>query len=616
MKNRTPLSTQPAAFQATPTLIPQQPASCRLTRYSCTALLALFFFSCQRELTQTTVPAANAGQHVTSASPATPAEKFVGIDTFQLPLATRIALAAQQHPGIDSKMQDKLKRFYTAHAFKTKWLEENTPGVLYHAFVQHLKHADHYGLNPADYNIEQLEEKLAQVYNAKPVATQAVIDLDLQVTGMFFIFAKHLRDGRITGTGHAKNVWIQEKRKDSHADVAALEQITNASQLSEAIDRLQPAHEQYAKLKKALDFYRSLEQSTPSSALIRASQKIKPEERHNAIPLIREKLSATDGIVYAAVLDSRTGLADSLLYDFGLVAAVKVFQQRHGLTPDGVIGEKTVKFLNQSFKEKADLIALNMERMRWLPKNYSDRSIIVNIPDYKLTIRENNQQTLEMKVIVGATGTPSPVFHDTLEHVVFSPTWTVPPSIVKEEILPRLRKDSTYYAQKNFSFFKHGVEIDPATESWDSVFSVSHYRVVQNPGPDNSLGLVKFIMPNSMNVYLHDTPDHTLFLKNYRALSHGCIRLDDPARFAEYLLRNQHGWDLQTINKAMHSGKATKVLLKNSYAVHLEYQTVWVDENGQVHFREDIYGHDKQQLLQLRQPKKGLTAAGVVAKNF
>jgi murein L,D-transpeptidase YcbB/YkuD len=615
MNTRTPLSAQPISSQAIPALVPPQPATRLLARYSCAAILAFFFFSCQRELTQPTVPTSTS-QHVTSLSPEVPVEKFIRIDTFQLPLANRIALAAQQHPVIDSKIQDKLKRFYVNHSFQTKWLEENTPGALYHTFIQHLKHADHYGLNPANYDIEQLEEKLAQVYEMKPVAAQAVIDLDLQITGMFFAFAKHLSDGRITGTGHSKNVWIQEKRKDSHADVAVLEQITNTLQLSEAIDRLQPAHEQYVKLKKALDLYRSLEESTPSSALIRANQKIKPEERHSAIPLIRKKLSATDGIVYAAALNSQTGLADSLLYDFGLAAAVKVFQQRHGLASDGVIGEKTIKFLNQSFKEKAELIALNMERMRWLPKNYSDRAVIVNIPDYKLTIRENNQQTLEMKVIVGATGTPSPVFHDTLEHVVFSPTWTVPPSIIKEEILPRLKKDSTYYAQKNFSFYKSGVEIDPATESWDSVFSVSQYRVVQKPGPDNSLGLVKFIMPNNMNVYLHDTPDHTLFQKNYRALSHGCIRLDDPARFAEYLLRHQQGWDLQTISKAMNSGKATKVQLKNSYAVHLEYHTVWVDENGQVNFREDIYGYDKQQLLQLRRTEKGLKATAVVAKNF
>jgi murein L,D-transpeptidase YcbB/YkuD len=173
---------------------------------------------------------------------------------------------------------------------------------------------------------------------------------------------------------------------------------------------------------------------------------------------------------------------------------------------------------------------------------------------------------------------------------------------VKEEFLPRLKKNKTYYAtRKNFSFYKKGAEIDPSTEPWDSVVNVHEYRIVQKPGYDNALGLVKFVMPNNMNIYLHDTPDHKLFSYRYRALSHGCIRLDDPAKFAAYLLEEEKDWDLVTIKQAMTSNKSTKVVLKKKYPVHLEYRTVWVDDNGDLHFGEDIYGHDKRQLERLRQ---------------
>jgi murein L,D-transpeptidase YcbB/YkuD len=243
-----------------------------------------------------------------------------------------------------------------------------------------------------------------------------------------------------------------------------------------------------------------------------------------------------------------------------------------------------------------------MERMRWLAAADAAQCIRVNIPEYKLRIYEQGKQNLEMDVIVGAVSSATPVFTDTLEYAVFSPTWTVPPSLVKGEFLPRLRNNNLYYAaRKDFTFYKNGVEIDPSPERWDSALNVHQYRIVQKPGPNNALGLAKFIMPNGMNIYLHDTPDHKLFLENYRALSHGCIRLSDPAKFAGYLLQEEAKWDLTNIKRAMTSGNPTKIPLRKKYQVQLEYNTVWVDDKGNLNFREDIYGHDKRQLQRLNQ---------------
>ncbi len=297
-------------------------------------------------------------------------------------------------------------------------------------------------------------------------------------------------------------------------------------------------------------------------------------------------------------------MKDSLRYDEALVSAVKWFQLRHGLEPDGIIGAGTLKFINQSFKEKADIIALNLERMRWLPESFGDNYIRVNLPEYKMRVFEDQKFALEMKVIVGAVDTPTPVFGDTLQHIVFSPTWSVPTSIIKNEIIPRLQRDSSYYSSKNYVFYKGGVQIDPTLELWDQDINPYSLSVVQQPGPDNSLGLVKFGMRNKMSIYLHDTPSQRLFNKSYRALSHGCVRLDEPAELAAFLLKDQRGWSEEAVQKAMHRETSTTMFIKKSYRVQLDYFTAWVDENGQVNFREDIYGHDKYQLAQLNKKKE------------
>ncbi len=258
--------------------------------------------------------------------------------------------------------------------------------------------------------------------------------------------------------------------------------------------------------------------------------------------MIRKKLFLTDLTPYALPTDTLTGATDSLYYDALLAEGVKKFQARHGLTPDGVIGDRTLKFLDQSIQAKAAVIAINMERLRWMPRMEDDHYIEVNIPEYMLRAYDNKKEGMSMKVIVGAVDKPTPVFTELLEHLIFSPTWTVPTSIIKEEIIPRLQRDSAYYSGKNYQFYRNNAEIDPSAENWKTEVNPYAYRIVQMPGADNSLGKVKFVMPNSMNVYLHDTPNHRLFAKDYRALSHGCIRLSDPSAFAAYLLKDQRGW--------------------------------------------------------------------------
>lgn len=498
-------------------------------------------------------------------------------------------------PYFRSLIQEKVRSFYSLNKFQTKWLEKNTTNYHYQAVMDVIQTSFAYGLRPSDYNIEKIQEQVARLYSTAEVQETALYNLDVQITGMYFLFTSHLTEGRIKTPGGGGKIWIRTKDQ-TYDDVSLLVAAADEKTLVAALNSLQPQHEQYLKLQAALKQYREYVDADREQTAITlgSKEKIEPNAVHRSIPAIRKKLSVTD-----LKLDSV--MTDSTRYDEALVGAVKWFQQRHGLEPDGIIGAATVKFLNQTFAHKVSLIELNLERLRWESgENYGDHYISVNIPEYKLRVIEDNKSQLEMKVIVGAEATATPVFKDTLRYVVFSPTWAVPNSIIRDEIIPKLKRDSAAYSGKNYSFYKNGTVIDPSTETWTDDVNSYAYNIVQQPGRDNALGLVKFVMPNKMSIYLHDTPNHRLFSKSYRALSHGCVRLDDPDKLAAFLLKDYRGWNIEAVEKAMHSNKTQTVSLKRPYPVHLEYRTVWVDENGLVNFRDDIYGHDKRQLAMLK----------------
>jgi len=523
------------------------------------------------------------------------------IDTAVRTLNQRTSPSLTKDPNYQT-VKTKVQRFYLANAFQTKWLFDQAPSTLYGSWNDALRNAGNYGLRASDYDIDQIEERVARLYKTTPISLNDAANLDVHITEMYFLFTTHLLEGKVKNTANKNSVWIRDNtRNNQMQDVSLLVEVYKPEQLLSGIEKLQPLAEQYQKLQLALQHYRELQKNTVANfSPIVIAGKIKPNEKNVFVPLIRKRLSVHDLKVYPMVVDSVTGMRDSTQYDPALVDGIKIFQARHGLEPDGIIGEKTMKFLNQSFQEKADIIALNMERLRWSTKPRTGNYIVVNVPEYKLRAYENESLRLEMKVIVGLPSKPTPIFTDELNHIVFSPTWTVPVSIIKEEIIPKLKENPEYYAQKNYAFYKNETEINPISETWaDEKVNPRSYRIVQKPGPDNSLGRIKFVLTNDMSVYLHDTPNHKLFSKDYRALSHGCIRLNEPLRFAEYLLRDQRGWTMERIRKTIDENNTAAIHPKQHYDVYVEYRTAWVDENGEVNFREDIYGHDKIQLQQL-----------------
>jgi murein L,D-transpeptidase YcbB/YkuD len=258
---------------------------------------------------------------------------------------------------------------------------------------------------------------------------------------------------------------------------------------------------------------------------------------------------------------------------------------------------------NAAVEKQVRQIQLNLERWRWLPRDLGDRYILVNVPDFELEVHDAGQVPLSMKVVVGSKTTPTPILSDTMTHVVFSPYWNVPDGIAEGETLPAVQADPGFLERNGIEVVDtSGQKVDAGEIDWSSFTTEDGslpYRFRQRPGSTNSLGLVKFIFPNEYDVYLHDTPADALFNRKFRALSHGCVRVEQPQALAEYLLSDQPEWSADSIKEAMHAGEEKHVKLKRPISVHLTYWTVRADEDGTVQFRDDIYNRDARALAQL-----------------
>jgi L,D-transpeptidase YcbB len=267
------------------------------------------------------------------------------------------------------------------------------------------------------------------------------------------------------------------------------------------------------------------------------------------------------------------------IFSDSLEFAVKSFQQRNGLKPTGIVNDSMITVLNIPVEQRIQQIIVNMNRAMWMPKQVDSGRIEINIPSQMLYAYADSGKAFEMPVIVGKEGNSTVMFSSNINQIVFNPTWNIPESIVKNEMMPKMKEDKNYLKKNNIEVVKQN----------DSLPVLR-----QLPGKNNPLGKAKFLFPNTHDIYLHDTPDKTAFAKQDRALSHGCIRVADAARLAQYLLKDQSDWTAQKINSAMNNGKEETVTLKNREAVNINYLTAWVDNDGYMNFRPDVYSHDKE----------------------
>lgn len=347
---------------------------------------------------------------------------------------------------------------------------------------------------------------------------------------------------------------------------------SDAISLADSVSKGQNAgttNGQYGLLQQHLAKYTAAAKNGGWQPITLGSKQLKKGTAGPAITLIKKRLQLTGDYV--------TGDTSSV-YSDSLATAIKAYQLRHGFAATGVITDSLVKVLNIPVEQRIEQILLNMNRSAWMPKE-AQNLVQVNIPSFMLYVFEGGKKAFEMPVIVGKEGTNTMMFSGNLNQVVFSPYWNVPQSIVKNEILPAMKKDASYLKQKNMEIVGKG----------DSIPTIR-----QLPGEENSLGKVKFLFPNSYDIYLHDTPKKGLFKTDKRAYSHGCIRLANATKMAQYLLRDQKEWTPAKIDEAMNAKKEQTVKLSKTVPVVITYYTAWVDENGALNFRDDIYGHDQR----------------------
>ena len=326
---------------------------------------------------------------------------------------------------------------------------------------------------------------------------------------------------------------------------------------------------------------------------------LEPGQRAEQVPAIRDILVFWKDLENYAPDTNRIDVYDSLMAE-----GVKRFQLRHGLQPDGKLGKATIQALNQSPRTLIEKAMVNMERLRWLPDTTLQELILVNIANYSMDYIRARDTLLHSNAIVGQSYRKTPVFNAELSYLVFNPTWTVPPTILKNDVIPAVKKDIGYLARKNMKILDFsGKEIDPNTINWAGISSDSFpYMVRQASGRQNSLGLVKFMFPNKYNVYIHDTPSRELFFRADRALSSGCIRIQKPLELAQILLADQPLWTEERIKDTMNGGKEQPVASKKKIPVIILYLTFWTDGANRENIRRDIYSRDGDLLKLLKLP--------------
>jgi murein L,D-transpeptidase YcbB/YkuD len=481
-----------------------------------------------------------------------------------------------------TRLADQVRRFYKRQNYQLVWVDGERPAARYGQLANvHAAAADH-GLPPRLYALLRADES----GDWAKIPPEQAAQFDIRATANFFRYFLHLTGGRLDPRA-LQSLWTLKPEKPDL--VAALSDAIATSDLAGAMERLQPPHREYRELQQALVRYRAIAEKGgwPS---IPPNTRVKPGQRSNIMPALRQRLAMEGDLDPAHEKDPDP------VFGGVVVEALKRFQERHRINPDGMLAADTVKALNVPVEHRIRAIELNLERWRWLPDAMPERYLIVNVPDFRLEAVEHGKTVMEMRVVVGAPDNKTPIFADEMTQVIFSPYWNVPPRIAAEETIPRAAGDPEFLSRNNMEVVdRSGQVVDLYSVDWSNTQGL---RIRQRPGSGNALGGVKFIFPNTFDVYLHDTNATALFNRLERGLSHGCVRVEEPHKLAQYVLRDQPEWTAEAIDAAMKSGQEKHVKLKAPIPVYILYKTAWVHDGG-VRFLKDLYGHDADQSAEL-----------------
>jgi L,D-transpeptidase YcbB len=472
----------------------------------------------------------------------------------------------------DKKIARRIRSFYNARNYQYAWFSSKG-----------LTEQSRFFWNQYDYAVTHLKDtslvnstfyKQAERYLNQEKMTANTADTLIRNTE--FGFTEHFI--RFINSTYEKG-YVKRKEQEKFIPIKKVDPMVMADSLLNKKHKdekyYEDVNEMYAGLKKNLLLYYSIAKAGGWPIITAGKAALKMGIEDVTIPSVKKRLQLT--------LDM-PGNDSSTLFTDTLEMAVKKFQHRHGYKEDGIITASLIKDMNIPASKRLMEILLNMDRMRWLPQKPTGNLIIVNLPEFMLHVYDGKKKEFDMVVVVGKVGNNTMMFNGDLNQIYFSPYWNVPQSIIKNEIMPAIARNPNYLAGKNMEKIGGGIR--------------------QKPGPGNALGKVKFIFPNSFNMYFHDTPSKSLFGRDKRAFSHGCIRLSEPQKMAEWLLRNDPEWNTEKIVSAMNQTTEKGVKLKQAIPVFIIYYTSWVDDQGQLNFRDDVYQHDNELIQKMFITKK------------
>ena len=478
-----------------------------------------------------------------------------------------------------------IPELYTKRQFTLAWQDGSKRDEL----IGIIRHIDSEGLNPEDYLLHSL---LKYHELARTLTDTDRVDFDILLTESLVRLGYHLRFGKVDPKSQDPN-WNLNRSLENEDPADIIQALIDSDSIQAFIDRTIPRQPFYARYKQALADYRNIK-AQGGWPVVPPGPSLKPGMQDPRIATLRKRLQM-EGYLQGSLADPPE------YFDAALEEAVNQFQQRHGLGMDGVAGRQTLEDMNISVEERIDQIRVNLERGRWVFKDIKGDFFIINIAGFKAYLVRDNQLIWTSRVMVGRRYRKTPVFKSEIKYMIFNPTWAVPPVILRNDVLPKAKTNPKYIQEQRFEVLdREGKQIDPDSLDWSAYTEKNFpYTLRQPSGPDNALGRIKFVFPNSHSVYLHDTPHKELFDKPERTFSSGCIRIENPLQLAELLLNDKEKWNQQKIADAIASDKTQTIYLPEPVTIMLLYWTVVIEPDGTVNFRNDIYGRDKQLLKAL-----------------
>lgn len=499
--------------------------------------------------------------------------------------AVQKALSLQ--PASDGPVSKTVSELYKEQSYRLMWLSRGLDGraeALRAAFAA----AEEDGLPPARYLTPALSQYLAALAAGQALPEQDLAAADVLLTRGAAQFASDL----FAGYAKPSKVNLRAAQLDLPA---SLRQIVSSNNPAQILPSFRPRNPAYGQLRQTLAYLKTVAAQGGWPA-VPSGPKLEPEKVDDRVPSLRAYLAATGDL-------SQSEANGGKKYDAALFEAVKRFQARHGLDPDGVIGPVTIAQMNAPAEFRMKQVVANMERWRWVPRDFGPRYLAVNVPEFMLRVYENGAEVEKMKVIVGGDygNRATPLFSENMAYIIFNPYWNIPSGLAAKELVPKQLKNPDFFAKNNYEIVSDygSSKSFPATPENVELVAQQKLLLHQLPGKNNALGSIKFIFPNSFSVYLHDTSDPHLFEKAERAFSHGCVRIERPTDLAALLLRDQ-GMTAATVEETLATKKTKKFDLKEPLPVYMLYWTAFTAEDGTMNFRRDLYNMDQSVMASLK----------------